>query len=180
MGLDEVKQEILNNAKKQAKKIIEDAEKERDSLINNANEQIKELKNKIDEEIKITIEQYKSMVFTETSAFLKKQKLNLEKNLVDEVFENVKKNLNELQEKKRKEHLLKILDKFSSKEFNKIYCSEKDIKLLEKYSPKKENILGGIIFENNAGEVRIDFSYDSLLDEIKKEYISNVSKIVFK
>lgn len=42
------------------------------------------------------------------------------------------------------------------------------------------DILGGIILEDKDGEKRIDISYETLLDSIKRDSLSDISKILFK
>ncbi|MEM2138813.1 MAG: V-type ATP synthase subunit E family protein [Candidatus Woesearchaeota archaeon] len=178
MGFDEFKSEILNNAKKQAEKTINEAESERKKILENTNEKIKELKSKIDEETKYAIENYKQTIMTDLNSMNKKMSLNLEKELIEKVFELAREKLEKLSEKKRQQHIDKILKSF--KEYKNINCSEKDYDYVKKYKPLRNNILGGLILEDENQETRINVSYDELLNEIKKDNISEISKILFK
>lgn len=101
MGIDDVKAEILDNARAQAKALLKEAEKEREAILGSAETRVKEIKSRIEDEADRSIEQYKAMMLAETSSFSKKQRLLLEKSIIDEVFENSKEELRELNAKEK-------------------------------------------------------------------------------
>ncbi len=181
MGIEEVKKEIVSNATAQAKEIIKEGEKEKKLILDSAEDRISSIKETIDKETKSAIEQYSKMMEEETSSFLKKQKLLLEKEVLNEVFERTKEELKNIPQKKRENHIKHLLGiEPNNLKSGKIYCSKKDIAYLKKFSPKETDILGGVVIEDKEGEIRVDASYETFLEEIKKKNLSEISKILFR
>lgn len=177
MGFDEFKSEIINNAKNQAKKIIDEAEQEKQKINDYTSDRIKELKTSVEEEKKNYLENYKLNLMIDLNSLQNKLKLAMQSSILEKVFENSKQELKNLNLKKREQHINKILTSF--KEYKKISCSDKDYSLLKKYNPKKINILGGLILEDDKSETRMNLSYDEILNEIKKQKIGDIAKILF-
>jgi vacuolar-type H+-ATPase subunit E/Vma4 len=177
MGIEEVKKEILDNARKQAKQILKEAEREREGILKSAESRVDVIKEKLDREAENTIAQYRTMVLAEANSQVKKQRLVLERELVNEVFKQSKEELKKLNIKKREQHLKKILQ--SKFKFNKVYCSIKDSALLKKYKPLQAEIIGGAILENKEGDIRVDVSYETLLKSIKQDNLAEIAKILF-
>jgi V/A-type H+-transporting ATPase subunit E len=180
MGIEEVKKEILDNARDQAKKAIKEAEKERESILKNAESSISSIKEKLDTHADGVISQHKVMVLAEASSIIKKERLAVERALINEVFENAKKELDSLSSKKREGHLLMLLENAKKNfSFTKVYCSRADVPLLKKYNPVVADISGGVILENETGEIKVDLSYETLLDLIKQKELSPITKTLF-
>ena len=180
MGMEEVKKEILDNARNQAKQQIKEAEKERESIIKSAESRVEAIKERIEKQTDSAIEQYKAMTLAEASSIVKKQRLSLEKELINEVFDAARKELAGISSKKREDHLNRLLKNAGKHfSFSKLYCSKKDIALLKKHKPSETDITGGLILEDNSGELRVDLSYETLLSSIKQNDVSSISKALF-
>ena len=175
MGLEQVKKEILDNARKQADKIISEGEAERDEILKSVDKKIEEVKNQFNRDVVKAVEQYKLMSMAETNSVRKKQKLNLEKDLIKEVFDITKVRLKNSTGKKREKLLRKLLAKtrFS---YSKVYCAKQDLKVVKKAN--STDIIGGVILENKDGNIRLDLSYETLLDSIKQDNLSEIAKIL--
>jgi V/A-type H+-transporting ATPase subunit E len=174
MGLEEVKREILDNAKREAKVILSEADAEKKEIMVSAEKRADELRSMLDEEAKLTIEQYKVMVSAETASSVNKERLALEKEIIDEVSSIA---LEELEGSKNREKHLKKMQTFLKQGYSKVYCNENDLKMVK--GAVKFPISGGLVLEDSAGEIRLDLSYDTLLKEIKQESLSEVAKILF-
>lgn len=178
MGIEEVKKEILDNARAQAKLIMKEAEKERSELLGSAESRIESIKERIEKDAERSISQYRSMTLAESNSIVKKKKLTLERDLIEEVVSLVIAGLDKLPAKKREEHLKKILAS-QSKEFSKVYCAKKDLPLVKKSKPAEMDIIGGAVLENNEGNVRLDLSYDTMLSSAKEENVSEIVNLLF-
>ncbi len=176
MGLEEVKKEILDNARKQAKKIIDEAEAEKKEILKSANKNISNIKAQFDKDAVSNIQQYKLMSRAEIGSIEKKSKLNLEKELIKEVFDRTKDKLKKSTGKKREE-LFKALIVNTKFRYSKAYCAKQDAKLLR--NSENVDIIGGVILENKEGNIRLDLSYETLLESIKQDYLSEIAKILF-
>ncbi len=179
MGINEVKEEILNNARQSAEEIIKEAEKEKALLENSANNQIQEIKKKLDSEAESAISQYRTMALAKAKGILRKEKLSLESEMINKVFQKAKEKLKDLPESKRKAHISALAKK--SEGLEKAYCSKKDINIAKKLVKEaiEKDMLGGLIFEDSKGEIRIDLSYEAMLEDIKKEKIKEIAEMLF-
>ncbi len=178
MGIEEVRKEIIDNAKNQARQILKEAEKEKQGILASAETRVNAIKERLDKEAEKSVEQYKIMMLAEATSIAKKQRLSLERDVINEVFEKSKEDILSISSKKREQHLTKIMAK-AGKEFAKIYCSKKDIALMKKYRPSEADILGGLILENKEGDMRLDLSYETLLEKIKQDNVAEIAKILF-
>lgn len=178
MGIEEVKKEILDNARAQAKLLNKEAEAEKKEIMSAAESRVESIKEKLEKETAKSIEQYRAMAFAEANSQVKKTRLALERDLIEEVFSNVKQELLSLPAKKRESHL-KSLSSSLGKDFSRLYCSKKDIGTMKKFKPEEIDITGGVVLENSEGNVRLDMSYETLLEGIKQENVAEISKTLF-
>ncbi|HLG23452.1 MAG TPA: V-type ATP synthase subunit E family protein [Candidatus Nanoarchaeia archaeon] len=181
MGLEIVKQEIMNEAKEQSASIVRDAKLEASSLIKEATRKVMDIKEKSDEAAHKMMEMIKKQELA--SAELEKKKLILEakKAVIDEVFAQVTKALENLDLKKR-ESLLKKLQSKVEQELGgaTIYCNKKDAKILKGAKPYESEILGGIIAENQSSTIRVDYSFETMLETIRESEMQNINRVLFE
>ena len=178
MGIEEVRKEIVDNAKSEANKLLAEARKEEKAIVEAIEKTAKQNKQKQQQAIKTSLEQHRLVVLSEAESAVKKERLILERELLNEVFAKVADKLVNLDAKKRALHMKQLSKKIKEFNFSKVYCSPKDQKTLAPKTEKAE-ILGGIILENNDGDVRVDISYEVLLDEVKKEEMPAIVETLF-
>jgi V/A-type H+-transporting ATPase subunit E len=175
MGIEEVRKEILENAKNQASQIHKDALKEKEAINNSADARISSIQERLAQETEKAVEQYKTMMLAEAASQAKKRRLAVEKEMIDQTFRTATAEIANLEPKLRAKHLKKLL----TVNMPKIYCARQDITLLKEYNPTQADISGGIILENKEGDIRIDLSYDTLLERVKEEKLPQIAKILF-
>ena len=180
MGLEAVKEEVIRQATEQETAMIAEARKESGKLMREAEKKIDEMKEKSDLETKKMIETMKRQALSSAELESKKTVLEAKKQIIESVFAEVKKRLENLDEKKR-ESLAKKLTERAKKEMEVeyIYCSRKDVKLLKDMKVEPINIIGGIIAENKDKTIRIDYSFETLLETLKESELQNINKILF-
>jgi V/A-type H+/Na+-transporting ATPase subunit E len=181
MGIERVKEEVLGKASQAAEKLIAEGQAESKQIKSSKLKEIDAIK----AQAKKNLEQQKADIMSRavSSAELdaKKEMLNARKDLVNSVFDKVKKKILQLPQVKRKLHIAHLLEQAKKEiEVAKVYCAEQDIKLIADYPAFKADILGGIIAENKEGTVRVDLSYDSLLEQVYKDSMKEVSDKLFK
>lgn len=180
MGLDKVKDEVISKARQDADSVTRQAKKEADRIVLEAEEQAKKAKVKADEDIKKACEsiQMKHLASAELEA--RKAVLEEKKIAIDRVFELAKKKIAEMPEKQRQEYITRLLEKASKEiEASYIYCNSRDRKLITGPETKDAAIIGGIIAETGKGDVRIDYSYDSILETIKEKHLQELGTLLF-
>ena len=130
MGLEAVKEEIVMQSKEQANSLIAEARKEANKIMKEAEKKIEEMKEKNEAETKRILDAIKRQELTSAEMENKKMLLTAKKEIIESVFSEAKKRLENLDEKKREEQIKKLLEKIKSDiEAEHIYCSKKDIKL---------------------------------------------------
>ena len=116
------------------------------------------------------------------SAELESKKLILEakKEAIESVFEEARKRIEKLSGKQREDCMNRLLEKAKNDiAVAKVYCSKNDARLVEGFKAEPSGINGGLIAENADGTVRVDYSFDTMLQNIKENELQEISKILF-
>ena len=180
MGLEAVKDEILNSAKEQSSSLIAEARKEAGRIMREAEKKSEEMKEKSDADTKKILDTIKRQELTSAELENKKMLLEAKKQLIESVFIEVQKKLVALNEKKREEYIKKLLEKIKNDiEAANVYCSKKDLKLLKDFKAEAIEIIGGLMAENKDRTIRVDYSFDTILETIKEKELQEINKILF-
>ena len=179
MGLEAVKEEIIRNAKESSSALIAEARREANRITKDAEKKIEEMRAKSEEETKKSIEIIKKQQLAAADLESKKMMLDAKKQAIEKVFEETKAKLASLDDKKREAIIKRLLEKVSKEiEVNHVYCGKKDQKFIKGIAAEPE-IIGGIIAENKVKTIRVDYSFDTMLDSIKEKELQHISKILF-
>lgn len=184
MGLEKVKQEILEKAQKEASELVESADSEAKAIVKSAEKSAQELEQRELDEAEKSSEFAKKREIAAAELELQKQALSVKNELVESVFSEAGKRLAQLGEKKREAHIRMLLDA-AGKELDVavVYCSKKDVRLVEGSGKLKvfsdEKISGGIIAESQDGKLRVDYSYDTLLGQVRSKVLGDVASKLF-
>jgi V/A-type H+-transporting ATPase subunit E len=184
MGLERLVKEIESEVQKNTSSIIAKARKEAEEIISSAEKQAKEILKK---EEQLVEEQARELRKSEKAALnllLKKAELNAKKEITEQIIELVKQKIVSFNDKKP---LLKSLIEKAKKELGNakfVYSNESEKQLVKEIAPelsfkKTIDCLGGIILENASETVRVNYTYDVLLEKVIEKNISRVSKEVF-
>ena len=180
MSLEAVKDEILNSAKSQANSMLAEARKEANRIATEAEKKIEEMKSKSESEAKRTMDTIKRQEMSSAELEGKKMLLEAKKQIVEAVFSDSRKKIESLPDKKREELIKKLLEKAKKDiEIAHIYCSSRDAKFIKEFDVQSADIIGGLIAENNERTVRVDYSFETLLQSIKENELQSISKLLF-
>lgn len=180
MGLEAVKEEILDSAREQADSILAEARKESNKTAREAEKKIGEMQQKVDAGEKKAIETIKRQELASAELENKKMLLEAKKQLIESAFEEARKKLELLDDKKRESYIKKLLEKAKNDiEVSHAYCSKKDAKFLKGLNAEPINIIGGLVAENKEKIIRVDYSFETLLDSIKESELQSINKILF-
>lgn len=174
--MKKVRDQILKTTQEKADAIISEANKEKQLILKQVEKKLAANSKTFESEILSYNQKIDTNLDTEISSYKKRKSLELETEIISKVFDKVFAELEKISEKKRKEHIDLILKKI--KDYPVLYCSSKDSANVKKAKPVK--ILGGLVLENKEGSERIDLSYNTMIDNIKKEDISKVYEILFE
>ena len=180
MGLETVKEEILGNAKEQSNSILAEARKEANSVMGKAGKKAEEMKEKSEAETKKILDAIKRQEIANAELENKKLLLDAKKQIIESVFSEAVKKLESFDDKKREAYIKKLLEKAKNDiGIARIYCNKKDMKFLKGIDAEQANIIGGLIAENKEKTVRVDYSFETLMQTIKENELQNINKILF-
>ena len=180
MGLETVKEEIIGSAKSQADALIKEARAEAAKIRKEAEKKTQELEEKSSAEAKKSIETMKKQDLASAELESKKMLLEAKKQLVEDVFSEVEKKLKGLNSKDREGYMKKLLKKAKDDiEVASVYCNKKDVKMVEGFDAEPVEILGGLIAENADKTVRVDYSFETMLQSIKENELQSINKLLF-
>ena len=180
MGLETVKDEILSSAKEQANSLIAEARKEANRITREAEKKIEEMKEKSEAETKKIVDTIKRQELASAELENKKMLLEAKKQVIESVFAESRKKLENLDDKKRESIIKKLLEKAKIEiEVANIYCNKKDSKFLKDFNVETIGISGGLISENKEKTIRVDYSFETILQSIKENELQDISKILF-
>ena len=180
MGLEAVKEEILDNAKEKSNSLIADARKEANRIMKEMEKKVEEMRGKSEAETKRAFDLIEKQEFASAELENKKMTLDAKKQIIESVFAEAKKRIENLDDKKREACIEKLLHK-AKKDIHiaHIYCNKKDAKFLKDHNAEPVDIIGGLIAENKDMTVRVDYSFETLLQNIKENELQNLSKVLF-
>ncbi len=180
MGLEAVKEEIIRNARKQEEALLAEARQKAAEIIKDAGKEIEMLREKSEAEAKRIMEIIKKQELASAELESKKMLLEAKKQLINQVFAEAQKKIEALDAKKRAAYMDKLLEKARKDiEVAKVYCSKKDANLPKGADVAAADMIGGLIAENSYGTVRVDYSFESMLQSIKENELQSISKILF-
>jgi len=182
MALDKVVEEILESARKEADALIQTAEKEKKSILQLAGDNVAARKQA---QVKQTEEATKRLRQQELSSAeleAKRISLNARKEMLDKTFEEVMKDLAGLRDEEKSRLYRIIVDKGTKVLPNaRIFCPRGEAKLVPKGKGEvaEADIPAGLILESTDGQVRLDYTFKTILDDVWEKELKNVSKILF-
>ena len=180
MGLESVKEEIIRNAKEQSNSLLAEARKEANKIMKEAEAKVEGLKAKSEADAKKIIDTIKKQELASSELESRKLVLDAKKQAIENVIADARKKLEALDEKKREAYIKKLLDKCSKEiDFAFVYCSKKDAKFVKGCEIINPDLFGGLIAENRERTIRVDYSFETLLESIKESELQNISKILF-
>ncbi len=182
MGFAQLKKDIMNRAEKEADRIIKEAYKEAEDAKRKLELELDNKEEKTLEDARNTLNAMEQRELPGASLEAKKMKLIEKKKLIEEAFEEAKNSINKkLTKTERKKLVKKILKQIESEiTIGTLYCNKIDAELVDSKKVKHKDMLGGIIAEDKTGKVIVDYSFETLLEQIRDKYMAEVTKILFE
>ena len=186
MGLENVINEIISQAEKQKQEIIDQGKQEAKKILDEAIDKRKKQSKLFDEETKKIIDETRRMEISSLNIQLHKMLLEAKKDMLDEVYKHVIEKISKLDSTGRRELIQKLVEKAKKElpDAKFIYCNIKDRELASGIKNLKFasiiDSLGGVIVENEDKLVKINYTFDVLLQNVKEAYLNEVSKRIFQ
>ncbi len=187
MGLDKVKQEILDNAREDAGKLTEQAKDEAKAIEKSAEKQVKGYERMMEEDMEKSVELMKRRELAAAELEVQKKTLDAKSELIESVFAEGWKKLRNIGEKSREAHIKSLLERaMAEMDVAVVKCNARDSKLVSSHTSGSRlkavvaaDISGGIIAESADGKLKVDYSYEAVLEQVKSKVLVDVAKILF-
>ena len=181
MGLEKVKDRVIEEAKEKAATTINAAKEEARVINSSAAKQAKEREKAARDKLEVDIKSIKNRENAAAKLESKKLSLTFKKEFVDEILSEVKNKLEHFSDSTRAKHVKLLLVKAAKEiSISTVYCNKKDRKTVDKYKVKDAPILGGVIAESANGTLRVDYSYETLLEQLHESLMGELNELLFK
>jgi len=176
MTVKTITEEILDEAREQAETLIHEITKEAEKLVEEETLVLKEKYEKAVRNIDQEAEKIFSTALVKANFKLKNEELKTRRSLVDEAFDKALEKLKSMSKEERQKIIRQLLKKASSQmEVSTVYVSSQDKALVPKgYTVKTGRMNGGIIAETKDGSVRLDMSYEAVLNDFKEKKVEEI------
>jgi V/A-type H+-transporting ATPase subunit E len=190
MGLEAVLEEIREKGRKEAEAIRAESKADSDRILAEANRKVGEIKTATEES---SAKQAARIVAQDVSAanlLVKRELLNTQKALLDEVYESTRAEIAKLPESFHREAIKKLLIE-AKKELKKgsIHCNARDVAAAKAVLAEAEfagftlgepaDIDGGILIDGEGNELQIDYSYRTFMNKVWESGLKDASDILF-
>ncbi len=191
MGLEAVVEEIRAKGRKEAEKIRAESKLETNQILATANKHVGEIKLAAEAESTKAISHIVDQEISAANLLVKREQLNTQKALLDQVYEATRKEIGALPESFHREAIKKLLTE-AKKEIPKgrIHCNTRDMAATKAIISESSEfagfkvgdpvaIDGGILVESEGGDLQIDYSYRTFLTKVWETGLKDASDILF-
>ena len=190
MGLDAVIAEIKEKGRNEAEAIIQGGNSRKDELLGAAKQEIELLKQSVKDDVEKNLSQIISQEEAAAHLVVKRQILNTQKDLMDQVYSQALEKILEMPESFHKEAITSMLKKAEGEiPKGKVSCALRDEKILKKLLEESEfsaykfgsiiEIDGGVIVESDDGQLQVDYSYRTFLNQVWESGLKDASDLLF-
>lgn len=192
MGLEAVVNEIREKGRKEVEAIRAETRTDVEEILKDAQTRAAGIKASAQEEADRAATHIINQEASAANLVVKRQVLNAQKTLLDQVYSASLTAIGDLPAEFQEKALTALL-KRAVKEIKKgvVHANERDTPVVEAIISQTKtlsgytvgapvDIPGGIIVESNDGELQIDYSYRTFLDEIWESGLKDASEILFK
>jgi V/A-type H+-transporting ATPase subunit E len=191
MGLEAVVEEIRGKGRSEADAIRGESKKETDAILAAANKRVSEIKLAAEEEVTKQSAHLVSMEASAANLLVKRELLNTQKELLDQVYRTTLAEIANLPESFHKEAIARLL-KDAHKQIPKgtVRCNARDVPATKAVLSEHKGLAGitlgspveiegGIIVEGEGGGLQIDYSYRTFLNRVWESGLKDASDILF-
>jgi len=171
MGLDKVVQDILRRGEEKSKEIIRTGEKERDEQVQAAQKKIEVDRKRSEEKANLLIAQMEQQELSSAELESRRALLESEKQIMEELKEQVLEELSEYAPDKRKKIYAKLVTG-AKKELGDcvVYANREDARILKLPTGMTLGATidcrGGLVFESKDKSIRLDYRFETILDDV--------------
>jgi V/A-type H+-transporting ATPase subunit E len=184
MTLNKVVDEILRKGEEKKAELIRTGEQERDGQIRDAEKKSAENKEKAEARLSATIAQMEQQELSSAELESKKALLMARKDVMDELKEHVLLAVARLPAERRKKMYSKLMNR-AKKELGEcnVYSNRADKDLISLpagfASAGFIECAGGLVFESKDRAVRLDYRFESIVDDVWSRDMQKIYEMLF-
>ncbi|MCK9581484.1 MAG: V-type ATP synthase subunit E family protein [Methanoregula sp.] len=191
IGLEKLVKDIREKAKAEVEKLHADAKADSDQILAQAGKRSETIKLTAEEEVAKQASHIVSQEVSAANLLVKRELLNTQKELLDQVYENTRKEIAALPDSFHREAIRKLLTE-AKKEVpaGKVYCNARDVAAAKAVIAENAefakftvgepvDIDGGILVEGEGAALQIDYSYRTFLAKVWESGLKDASDILF-
>lgn len=191
MGLEAVVSDIQEKGRREAEAIRRETQEEVEKILKAAQERVATIKITADQEVSEIIRRMIGQEASAANLIVKRQVLNVQKDLLDQVFNSTLSALSALPEDFHRQALKRLLQEAAGViTAGTVYVNQRDAPIVAQLIAEKsdfagyrlgrtEQIEGGIIVESSDGAMKLDLSYRTFLDQVWEVGLKDASDILF-
>lgn len=191
MSLETVVEDIREKAQTEAQSIREEGEEKADEIIAEAEQEADEIREDAKTRAERKIEQEREQKLSSAKLQAKQQRLEAQRDVLDDVYDAVEEEIASLEGEERRE-LTETLLAVSANEFDEgsdvsVFGREDDSELLQDLVADRDGFshegsvscIGGVVLESDSSRVRVDNTFDSILEEVWEDNLREISSQLF-
>ncbi len=189
MSLETVVEDIRDEARARAEEIHAEADERADEIIAEAEADATEIREEREAEVEREIEQEREQRLSSAKLEAKQARLGARRDVLEEVHADVEQAIADL-EGDRREELTQELFTAAADEFDdgaelRVYGRAEDQSLIEDILTDdatfagEQECLGGVIVESDASRVRVNNTFDSVLESVWEDNLKAISDRLF-
>ncbi|WP_158058636.1 V-type ATP synthase subunit E [Halorussus halophilus] len=192
MSLDTVAEDIRNEARERAKEIEAEGEERAAAIISDAESDAEEILAEQEKETEQTIAQEREQKLSSAKLEAKQKRLEARRDVLQDVRASVEDSIANLEGDDREELTRELLDdaaeEFEDGDTVHVYGAESDDELLtdivtdyDGYEYAGEyDCLGGVVVESEQSRLRVNNTFDSVLESVWEDNLQNISNRLFE
>ena len=191
MSLDTVVEDIRDEARERAEEIREEAEARADELIEEAEADAERIREERAAEVEATVEQEREQKLSSATLEAKQARLEARRDVLEAVHEAVEDRLASLSGDDREKLTEALLDaaavEFADDDGVEVYGRAADAAMLEELAGEhgfayggEYDCLGGVVVRSDSSRVRVNNTFDSLLDDVWEDNLKDISDRLFE
>jgi V/A-type H+-transporting ATPase subunit E len=194
MSLDTVVDDIRKEARAQAADIREEAENEAEEIRREAENEAEEIREEAESAVEREIEQERDQKLSGANLEAKQERLEARRDLIQSVREDVETEIAAIDGERRKELTAALLEAAAA-EFDTemaediaVYGRAEDRELIEDLLAEypafsfagEHDCLGGVVVESESSRLRVNNTFDSVLEDVLEDELRAISERLFE
>jgi len=192
MSLETVVEDVRDEARARAEEIREEGETRADEITAAAEADAEEVTERREQAVEEQITEEREQALSSAKLSAKQERLEARREVLEQVHDGVEEAIANIEGERREELTQALLDaaatEFDGDESVSVYGREDDAELLAALVEEYEgwsvagdrDCLGGVVVESERSRVRVNNTFDSVLEDVWDEELKRISERLFE